>query len=203
MKNANSIKQALLGATLVAAILLIASSVYSQERIDAKDLAEKRNDAKLDDSEKEKDAKFLVNAAEIDLKQIQLGQLAQESGQSNHIKELGKMMEEAHTKSLNELTALAKSKNIEIPTTATEDAQEAYKDLNEEPAEDFDKAYSDEMVRVHDDAISTFKNASEDSNDTEIKNWATNSLPGLHKHLDQSMESQKRFDTMYLKHLED
>lgn len=203
MKNANAIKQALLGVTLVAAILLIASSVYSQERIDAKDLAEKRNDAKLDDSEKEKDSKFLVNAAEINLKQIQLGQLAQESGQSNHIKELGKMMEEAHTKSLNELTALAKSKNIEIPTTATEDAQEAYKDLNEEPAEDFDKAYSDEMVRVHDDAISTFKQASEDSNDTEIKDWATNSLPGLYKHLDQSMESQKKFDTMFLEHLED
>lgn len=66
MKNANSIKQALLGATLVAAILLITSSSYSQERKDAKDLAEKRYDAKSDDGEKEKDAKFLVNAAEID-----------------------------------------------------------------------------------------------------------------------------------------
>lgn len=203
MKNANAIKQALLGVTLVAAILLIASSVYSQERMDDKDLAEKRNDAKLDESEKEKDAKFLVSAAEIDLKQIQLGQLAQQSGTSPHVRELGKIMEEAHTKSLNELKALAKRKDISIPTSVNEDAQEVYKDLNEESAEDFDKAYSDEMVRVHDDAISTFKNASEDSNDTEIKNWATNSLPGLHKHLDQSMESQKKFDTMYLEHLED
>lgn len=112
-------------------------------------------------------------------------------------------MEEAHTKSLNELRALAERKDVSIPESATEGAQDTYNDLSEASSEEFDKAYANEMVRVHDDAISIFKTASEDSYDAEIKDWATNSLPGLHKHLDYSMQSQKRFDTMFLEHLED
>lgn len=203
MKNANAMKQSLLGVIWVAAVLLIASTVHSQKRIDFKDIAVKSNDAKLDDSQKENAAKFIVSAAEIDLKQIQLGQLAQQNGSSSHVRELGKMMEEAHTESLNELKALAKRKDVSIPTSVNEDAQEVYEDLNEKSAEGFDIAYSDEMVSVHDYAISTFQNASKYSNDTAIINWATNSLPGLHKHLEESLESQMKFDSMYLEHLED
>jgi putative membrane protein len=51
--------------------------------------------------------------------QIQLGQLAQQRGQTTHVKELGKKMEDAYTKSQRDLTALANSKRITIPTSQT------------------------------------------------------------------------------------
>jgi hypothetical protein len=46
------------------------------------------------------------------------------------------------------------------------------------------------MVSEHKDAIETFEDASTDSNDSDIKNWATVSLPGLRTHLNHSVDLQ-------------
>ena len=184
------LKKALLPVTFVATVLVLASCGYNQKPNDTKVVAEEQNDEKFDNNKMEKDAQFLVNAAEINLEEIQLGQLAQQKGGTAQVKELGKMMEDAHTKSLNDLTALAQSKMITIPTSSTDNAKEAYNDLNEKSGNDFDKAYADLMVSEHKDVIEVFEEASTDSNDADIKNWATVSLPGLRAHLDHSVECQ-------------
>ena len=194
MKKTSYFKEVLIMVTFVTAVLLVTSSENNQKAEDTKEVAEEQNDEKFDNNKQEKDAQFLVNAAEIDREEIQLGKLAQQKGVTTHVKELGKMMEEAHTKSLNDLTALANSKMITIPTSQTEDAQDAYKNLNEKSGNDFDKAYADMMVSEHKDAIAAFEKLSTDGNDTDIKNWATVSLPELRKHLDHSIECQKKCD---------
>ena len=194
MKTTRYIKQALLQLTFVATILLFASCSNTQKPKDTKEVAEDRNDEKFDNNKQEKDAQFLVNAAEINLEEIQLGKLAQKKGGTAEVKELGKRMEDAHTKSLNDLKSLAKRKMITIPTTPTENAQDAYETLNEESGKDFDKAYADKVVNEHEDAIEAFEEASTDSNDTDIKNWARASLPDLRMHLDNSIDSQKKLE---------
>lgn len=194
MKKINYIKKALLPVTFVATVLVLASCGYNQKPNDTKNdtkvVAEEQNDERFDNNKQEKDAQFLVNAAEINLEEIRLGQLAQQKGGTAQVKELGKMMEVAHTKSLSDLSALAQSKSITIPTSATEDSHDAYQKLNEKSGNDFDKAYVDMMVSEHKDAIEAFEDASTDSNDSDIKNWATVSLPGLRTHLNHSIDLQ-------------
>jgi putative membrane protein len=190
MKNIRFFKKALLPVAFVATVLVVASCGYNQKPKDTKVVAEQQNDDRFDNNKQEKDAQFLVNAAEINLEQIQLGKMAQQKGGTAQVKELGKMMEAVHTKSLNDLKALAQSKMITIPTASTEKAQDGYNDLNEKSGNDFDRAYVDMMVSGHKDAIDTFEDASTDSNDTDIKNWATVSLPGLRTHLDHSVALQ-------------
>ena len=192
MKKFNYFNQSLLQVTIVTAILLIVSCTNNQKPEDTKVVAEEHNDAKFDDKKQEKDAQFLVNAAEINLEEIQLGKLAQQIGRTTHVKDLGKMMEVAHTKSLNDLTALAKSKMITVPTSPTDKAQDAYKKLNEKSGKDFDKAYADMMVSTHKDAIDVFEKASTNSDNADIKNWATVSLPDLRLHLDKAIDCQKK-----------
>jgi putative membrane protein len=194
MKKTSYIKTALLQVTFVTGILLITSCGFNQNSDDTKDVAEERNEAIFDDNDQENDAQFLVNAAENNLEQIQLGQLAQQKGSTTQVKELGKTMEDAHTKSQNDLTALAKSKMITIPNSPIDDAQDAYKDLNEKTGDDFDEAYADMMVSKHEDAIEVFEEASTDSYDADIKNWATATLPVLRTHLNHSIECQKKTD---------
>lgn len=196
MKRRNYIKEALLQVTFVTTVLLIVSCGYNKKPADTKDVAEEHNDAKFDNNKQEKDAQFLVNAAEINLEEIQLGQLAQQNGITTHVKELGKMMVVAYTKSQKDLTALAKSKMITIPTSPTENAQDAYKKLNERTGNDFDKTYADMMVSKHKDAISAFEKVSTDGNDADIKNWATVSLTDLRSHLDHSIDCQKKCNEM-------
>ena len=196
MKKINYFKGALLQVIFVATILLIASCGNNQKQVDTRDVAEEQNEAKFDNNKQEKDAQFLVNAAEINLKQIQLGRLAQQKGSTTQVKELGKMMEDSHTKSQRDLTALAKSKRITIPTSATNDTRDAYEDLNKKSGNDFDKAYADKMVSQHEDAIETFENATTDNYDADIKNWAIASLPELRTHLNHSIECQKKSDEL-------
>ena len=196
MKKTSYIKRTLLQVTFVAAVLVMASCSNNQKPKDTKNVAEEHNDAKFNDNRQEKEAQFLVNAAEINLEEIQLAQLAQQNGTTAHVKELGKMMETAYTKSQNDLTALAKTKMITIPTSPTDNALEAFKKLNEKSGTDFDKAYADLMVSKHKDAIATFEKASTDENDPDIKNWATTSLPDLRKHLDHSIDCQEKCKNM-------
>lgn len=164
----------------------------SKKAEDTKEVAEEHNEAKFDDTKREKDAQFLVNAAEINLEEIALGQLAQNTSMMTDVKELGKMMESAHSKSLNDLKALAKKKIITIPTSATDDAKDAYEKLSSKSGSDFDNKYCDMMVKGHKDAISVFEKASTESNDAEIKDWAASMLPELRKHLDHAITCQKK-----------
>ena len=196
MKKLTFPKVTMIQTIFVACILLVASCDYNQKPVDTKDVAEEHNDAKFDNNNQEKDAQFLVNAAKINMEEIHLGQLAQQKGRTTHVKELGKMMEEVHTKSLNDLTALAKSKMITIPTSPIDNAHDTYKILNEISGTDFDKAYADMVVSGHKNAIAAFEKASTYSYDTDIKNWATATLPDLHTHLDHSIECQKKCNNL-------
>ena len=194
MRTTNYFKGSFLHLTLVTTIFLLASCNGNQKPADAKDVAEEHNEAKFDDKAGENDAQFLVNAAEFNLEHIQLGQLAQLKGSVTHVKELGKTIEAAHGKLVAELSALAASKTMTVPTSSTEGTQEAYKELNEKSGNDFDKAYADRMVSEYKDAITAFENASTESTDTEIKNWATATLPDLRKQLDLALVCQAKCD---------
>ena len=196
MKKNNSIKEKLLPVIFVTIILFNASCSNNQKMQDTKEVAEEHNEAKFDNNKNENDAQFLVNAAEISREEISLGQLAQQNGRTSHVKELGKMMETEHKKSLTDLTALALTKNISLPTSQTENGQDAYKKLSDKSGNDFGKAYSNMMVKGHKDAIALFEKASTDCTDPEIRAWATATLPTLRTHLDHSMICQKECDKM-------
>jgi putative membrane protein len=159
---------------------------------DTKEMADERNKDRFDTKRQEKDADFLVRAAESNLKEIQLGQLAQQRGGSDHVRELGRMMEQAHSQSQNDLIALSQRKAITIPTTLTEDGRDAYEKLNKQSAEDFDLEYADIMVKEHKDAIDKFEKASLDGGDADIRTWASNTLPELRTHLQHSEQCQER-----------
>jgi putative membrane protein len=112
-------------------------------------------------------------------------------GRTEHVKALGKMMDDAHNKCMSSLATLAATKSITIPTTPTDDALSAYKSLNNKSGADFDLAYCDMMVSGHKNAIAMFEKASVESTDADIRQWATETLPELRKHLDHSLMCQR------------
>jgi putative membrane protein len=186
-------------ATIKAALLmaLIAGNFACNPKPDdTKEVAEERNDDKFENNSSEKDAQFLVEAAEINIREINLGKLAQTKGTSDHVKELGKMMVDQHTKSMADLTVLASSKMISIPTTETEKVNEAFRKLDQKSGDEFGKEYSDMMVNGHEDAISLFEKASSESTDMEIKTFASGALPELKAHLENAKACQAKCDKM-------
>jgi putative membrane protein len=206
MKNLINSKSILIPALFIAGSFLVVScseNKTADSSTDSREVAQQENISKVSSDDKtivvienDNDAKFLMDVAEMQLEEISLGKLAQQKGNSPQVKELGKMMEAAHTQTLTEVKALAQSKSVAIPTTVTEDSKDVYQKLNDKTGNDFGKAYSDMMVEHHEDAIKLFEKISTDSEDTEIKAWATQQLPGLRTHLKHAEESKKQSDDM-------
>jgi len=142
------------------------------------------------------DAKFLASAAEINLEEIQLGQLAQKKSTMMDVQELGKMMETEHSKSLSDLTALAKKKGISLPQSVNSQAKEEYKELNGKSEKKFNDEYCELMVKGHKQAIALFETASKDSKDSEIKAWAAATLPALRMHLEHAKMCKVKCEKM-------
>lgn len=184
----------------VTAIFFTAMSLFTLSCIndskveDTKDVAEEYNEAKYDNTTKEKDAQFLVDAAEINLEEIQFSILAQQKSKTKMVIDLGKMMEENHNTAMNELITLASRKIVTIPTTATNETKQSYEKLEAKTGKEFDNAYCALMVDGHTNAITLFEKASTVSTDSDIKAWALATLTILRTHLDQAITCQKAIE---------
>ncbi|HZV70906.1 MAG TPA: DUF4142 domain-containing protein [Saprospiraceae bacterium] len=173
-------------------LITVISCQNSTKPVDSKKLAEDVNDAKMDNAKDEKDATFMVRAAEMSGEEVRLGQLAQQKAVTPVVTELAKLMEHDNTKAMANLTEMASRKYINIPTTPTEDSKDAYNKLSEKNGVDFDKAYTDMVVKERKDAIDLLEKGASNCTDTEIKGWAMAALPHFRSHLDQAMAAQEK-----------
>lgn len=186
MKNNSHFQKLLLNATFISAFFVGITACNNEK--DSKEVAEEHNDEKFEDANKEEDAEFLVEAAEITLEEIELGKLAQQRSKNSSVIQLAEMVQTDHEKSYNEIKAVAAKYTISIPASMSEKGRDAYNKLNEQKtAKDFDEKFCKMMVDGHKDAIKLFENASEELSNQEIRNWASETLSTLRMHLDHSM----------------
>ena len=175
----------ILGAGLLIVSLNSCKNETKQE--DPKEVAEDSNEAKFDSiDDKKDDSEFLVDIAEVNLAEIEIGKLAQTKSTNPEVKKFGKMLVDEHTKSASEVSALAKAKNFTLPTSLTEDGQEEYKKLNEKSGLDFDKKFADMMIDGHEKAIDKLQKATKDAKDEDVKLWASNNIAPLTAHLEHA-----------------
>jgi putative membrane protein len=183
----------ILGAGLI--IIFLNSCKNETKQQDPKEVAEDTNEAKFDSIEDKKDdSEFLVDIAEVNLAEIEIGKLAQTKSTNVEVKKFGKMLVDEHTKSASEVSALAKAKNFTLPTSLTEEGQEEYNKLNEKSGVDFDKKFADMMIDGHEKAIEKLKKASEDAKDEDVKVWASNNIAGLTAHLEHAKMLKQNLD---------
>jgi putative membrane protein len=191
--TSNMILQAIMFTTILSSFVACNSN---SSKDDAKVVAEEHNEAKYDNTSKEKDAQFLVNVAESNLKEIKLSTDAQKNGSVKIVKQLATFIKDAHELSMNELTAFAQSKQITIPIVATTMVDDAEKTLMAKKGKEYDKAYCEMMVAGHKKAIDLFEFATKNSNDIDIKNYAIAGLPNLRMHLDSALNCQRMCEEM-------
>lgn len=129
------------------------------------------------------DAEYAVAAANGGMAEVALGKLAQEKATNPKVKEFADMMVMDHGKANAELMALAKSKNITLPTTVSDDKQKEMTELSKKTGADFDKAYVDAMVDGHKKTIDLFEGETKDGKDADLKAFAGKTLPTIKMHL--------------------
>ncbi len=188
----NAINSIIIYSVLLLLVVFSFSSCNNPKTEDSKSMAEESNAAKFNETaDREKDAQFLVDAAEINLEEIKCGKFAEQNAISADTRELAKMMVTEHTKCLSDLKALADKKSITIPAVISTKGEEDYEKLIDRAGGDFDRNYCDMMVDGHKGAIAKFEKESADGSDVDIRTWATETLPALRKHLDHALNCQK------------
>src|SRR6185437_7571900 len=138
------------------------------------------------------DHMFLQKAAQANMAEIQMGQLAQQNGSNASVKQYGERMVTDHSKLNDEAKELAEKKGITLPTTVTQKDQATYQDLSSKTGNDFDKAYITEMIKDHQTDIAEFQKEARSAMDPDIKSLASKALPTLREHLQLARNAAKQ-----------
>ncbi|HEX2628504.1 MAG TPA: DUF4142 domain-containing protein [Chitinophagaceae bacterium] len=182
----------------IAAIFLFISCNNNQKS-DSVEIADSMNKAKIDSDLNNNDVNtppaiktdkestlFLVNALNGGMAEVKLGELAQQKATNAQVKNFAAMMIRDHGASNNEITSLAKARNVTLPASHGDEKQKIIDDLKSRSGADFDRRFMRIMVMEHETAIGLFQNATDVVNDVEVKNFIDNSLAKLRIHLDSA-----------------
>ena len=140
------------------------------------------------------DRDFLMDAAMGGLMEVELGRIAAQKGMSDSVKQFGQRMVDDHSKANEELTSLASSKGITLPTALDEKHQKDVTKLSALSGAEFDRAYSKLMLSDHNKDVKEFEKQSTKGADAELKAFASKTLPTLQEHLQmaRALEGNQR-----------
>ncbi|MEO7990898.1 MAG: DUF4142 domain-containing protein [Chryseolinea sp.] len=177
------------------AMLFFVACQPRKKQEDSTEIAKERNDEIFEDKEDENDADFIVNAIAANFAEINLAKLASNKSNDVLVTNLAKMLETDHTKVLHDLQVYASKKGIAEPTSETNDAVEALKDLTQEDAKDFDRKWCDKLKDNHKKSIRKFESRMNKTEDIELRNLISSTLPNLKNHLEMI---EKEYDRLKL-----
>lgn len=131
------------------------------------------------------DANFMKQAAENGHAEVETSKMALTKASSPEVKKFAQQMIDDHTKTNEELMALAKTKGVELPSgPSLVQKGKAKAVLDTAEGEKFDQRYVASMgVDAHEDTLKLFRKAAKDAKDPELKAWAAKTVPALEHHL--------------------
>jgi putative membrane protein len=136
------------------------------------------------------DRKFLENAAQGGMAEVQLGKLAEQKASSDQVKQFGKRMVTDHQKANDELKKIASDKGFNLPAELSSSDRREYDKLQGKSGADFDREYMKEMVSDHKKDVKDFQSEAKSAKDGDLKNFATSTLPTLEQHLDLAQQTE-------------
>ena len=115
------------------------------------------------------DKKFLATAAQGDVNEIKLSELAEEKATNPAVKAFAKKMVTEHKAMSASMKPFAESWALTAPTGPDDDHQKEWDKLNGMSGADFDKEYIDQMVSDHSSALSAFTSEAKDTKDAKFR----------------------------------
>lgn len=130
------------------------------------------------------DRKFIQDAAEGGMFEVEAAQLASSKASSPDVKNFATTLVKDHTNANNELVQLANSKKVELPAAPPRAKRNDIEKMGKLTGTDFDQRFVREVgIKDHQKDIKDFENASKKVKDPELKAWVDKTLPTLREHL--------------------
>lgn len=165
-------------------LLILATACEPNKPKESVEIAKDTNDKVLDDRDDEKDADFIVKVMAGNYAEVNLAQLALNRSTSADVKKTATMLKAHHSKIITELKGYAAKNGITVPLEESDDAKKAYTNLAEvKELDNFNEKWCDKLADNHEETINYFERRLDKTEDVELKNWITSTLPGLKSHL--------------------
>jgi putative membrane protein len=128
-------------------------------------------------------AEVLSKLHESNLKEVEMGKLAQKQGQSKEVKAFGKTLVQDHTAADKKVKALAKQEKAQLSAEAP-----AMKHEDLGTGAEFDTKFAQSMLEDHNKDIEEVKSARDATNDPKLKALLDELVPTLEKHRDTAQK---------------
>jgi putative membrane protein len=129
------------------------------------------------------DKTFITEAVQGNLAEVQMGQLAQQKGQTDAVKSFGQMLVTDHQANNEKAKEVANQLGVTPPTQPSAKQKADYDKLAKLSGATFDRQFAQMMVMDHKQDIAKFEREAKKSKDA-LGQYATDTLPVLKKHLE-------------------
>lgn len=155
--------------------------------------AQKKHTAKAAAGAGMTDQQFVDFAAQTDMVEANLGQLAQNAASAQPVKDYAQTLVTDHTSDLGQLTtAVQQAASLTVPSAIDAAHNKAMIDpLEKLKGAAFDRRYTQDMIAGHTKAIAVYKKEATDAQAPSIKSYAQQALPTLEKHLSGAKDLEK------------
>jgi putative membrane protein len=127
------------------------------------------------------DQHFLSKAIQGDISEVNMGKLAQDKGQSDEVKQFGKMLEQDHGAHLQKAQQMAGQMGVNAPTEPDAKSKATYDKLSKTSEAQFDSKFAQAMASDHKREIAEYKQQSKSKG--PLADFATETVPTLEEHL--------------------
>jgi putative membrane protein len=136
------------------------------------------------------DIEFILDAAKGGMAEVELGKLAAQRAQNEEVKKFAQRMVDDHSKANDELKQIAQSKSIKLPEELDAKDKSLMQRLEKLNGPAFDRAYMTAMQNDHVKDVNEFKREANAGRDSQVKSFASSTLPTLEEHLQQAKQTR-------------
>ncbi len=137
------------------------------------------------------DHRFMKMAAETNMTEAHIGQMAENQAASQAVKDFGAMLVKDHTQAYSALSVLGAKTGIQIPKGINAAKITEITQLKPLKGKQFDRKFALDQVQSHSRVIAAFKQEAAHGQNADIKSYATKMLPGLQEHLRRAEQLEK------------
>jgi len=158
----------LLGLSAIVALSAIAAEMNDSNNASAKETA------------------FIKEAADGGMAEVELGRLAEKTGQRDEVKKFGQQMVTDHGKANDDLKAIASKLGVTVPDRISAEHQSTVDSLSKKSAHAFDSAYVAEMISDPEKDIAEFEKAQGETTNSDLKQFIDKTIPVMKHHLEMA-----------------
>jgi putative membrane protein len=133
---------------------------------------------------------FMMKASEAGMAEVDLAVLAQQKATDSRVKSYAATLQKDHTAANASLKQIATKQSVTLPTMAPSSATATKSQFEKLSGAAFDRAYVDQMVRDHQQAVELFEQAAKSTN-ADVKAFAEKTLPTLREHLQKAQDLKR------------